>query len=139
MSLRGRGLWFLRASLPTPPLTSPSHGDTSLGRMARREGWQSSCVPSLATEQKQQLYHQVLRSSRLFYCYHTFCVLTTCLRENVAFNSCFSCQDSSLLRQRKEKWHKYLKLSKRHRMLYFLATNKEYMGKPIPKVPGVSL
>lgn len=50
VSVREEGL-VPPASLPAPTLT-PSHDDTSLGRMARREGWQSSCNPSLAIKQK---------------------------------------------------------------------------------------
>lgn len=87
-----------------PPLSPPHHTVTPPWAEWPEEGGLAEFLHSfLATEQKQQLYHQVLRSSRLFYCYRTFCVLTTCLRENGTFNSCFSCQDSSLLRLREGK------------------------------------
>lgn len=113
---------------------------TSLLRTAKRLWMAEFLHSSPGTGAKLQHYCWALRSSSLFYFYHAFlCSDSNNLRENVASNSCFSCQDSTMLRQRKEKWHRHLNLPKRLRRLHFLDMNKEDVSKLIPNEPGLSL
>lgn len=87
-----------------PTRTPSPHGHSFLGRIANGVWEGQQCPACLPWLQNITVLPLGLRIFPLFYCNYVFlCPDSTYLRVSVGFNSCFSFQNSPVLRQRKTK------------------------------------